>query len=103
MSKSLSQQLSDARLMLSGARKNLETLKSIGMSESYIAELDEALTKAANLDSKQESLKAELMTCTAELRGSLDSLYKLVSATKKRVKLVIPKEGWKEFGISDKM
>lgn len=102
MTKSFAQQLSDARLMIAGVGKNLDALGKIGLSAADVEEMESTLKVTSDLDSRQESLKAELRTCTAELNKSQRALAGLVSAAKKRVKLVMPQELWREFGIGDK-
>lgn len=102
MTKSFAQQLSDARLMIAGVGKNLDALGKIGLTAADVEEMESTLKVTSDLDSRQESLKAELRTCTAELNKSQRALAGLVSAAKKRVKLVMPQELWREFGIGDK-
>lgn len=101
-SATFSQKLNDARLMVAGIKSNIEALKGIGMSEEDATALETALGKTTDLNIQQEKLKADLKTCTASLEDSLKTLNALVSAAKKRVKIVIPQTSWKEFGIADK-
>ena len=60
-----------------------------------------ALVSGMNaLDTKQEKLKAEQKACTAELNAKSKELSDIMADCKKRVKLAIKQELWKEFGIS---
>jgi len=100
MAKALSDQINAARLMLAGAKDKAEALKSIGITEDDITTLSTAYNETIVLDEKQEKLKAELKTCTADLSEKSKNLNNLVSAMRKRVKLVIPQTEWTAFGIT---
>ncbi len=102
MYQTLSQKISDARLMIAGIKGNLEILKSIGLNEQNAQEIETALAKVQELDTKQERLKAELKVCTAELNDFSKQMDSLVRSSRKRVKLAVPQAGWKEFGIQDR-
>lgn len=90
MAKTFSQQLADARLMANGIKQNLDALKAIGLGDDEVTALESALEEATALDNRQETLKAELKTCTAQLGEVSRTLSEQVMAAKKRVKLVIP-------------
>ncbi|MBD5436499.1 MAG: hypothetical protein HDR36_08370 [Treponema sp.] len=102
MAKSFAQKLSDARLMAAGIRAHLEDLKGVSLGEEQASAIDAAVAALGELDNKQEKLKAELKTCTAELEAKIKSLGDTVLDAKKRVKLSISQSGWQEFGITDK-
>jgi hypothetical protein len=57
---------------------------------------------ALSLDNEQESLKAKLKEKTAALDGEVDKMQKMRGEVKKIVKIEIPQESWRGFGIGDK-
>ena len=102
MGETFAQKLSDARLMVSGIRAHTEELAKVSLGEEQAVQIEEMVNGIRELDSKQEKLKAELKSCTAELTEKTKLLSKEVLDAKRRVKLTIPQSGWKEFGIADK-
>ncbi|WP_276752719.1 hypothetical protein [Treponema succinifaciens] len=88
--------------MVSGIRAHTEELAKVSLGEEQAALIEGMFNKIRDLDSKQEKLKADLKSCTAELTEQTKLLGKEVLDAKKRVKLTIPQSGWKEFGITDK-
>lgn len=54
------------------------------------------------LDNEQEALKARLKEKTPALLEKTTLAEKKMSELKKLVKLELPQETWKEFGIADK-
>jgi len=69
--------------------------------QTFISGLETVYLQAQKLDDEQEALKARLQEKTTELDGVLEDLALKVSEGKKIVKLDLPKESWKEFGITD--
>lgn len=51
------------------------------------------------LDNEQEALKARQKEKTAALEKKMVELKKFDGDSKKTVKMKLPKESWKEFGI----
>ena len=102
MGETFAQNMSDARLMVSGIRAHTEELAKVSLGEEQAVQIEEMVNGIRELDSKQENLKADLKSCTAELTEKTKLLSKEVLDAKRRVKLTIPQSGWKEFGITDK-
>ncbi len=88
--------------MAAGIRAHLGDLKAVSVGEEHAAEIEAAVVALGELDNKQEKLKADLKTCTAELDAKSKALISAMGDAKKRIKLTIPQSGWQEFGISDK-
>lgn len=102
MARTFSERLYGAKLITSGAKNDLESLAQIGVSNEDLSEIEEQIQHVETLNSKQEKLKAQLKTCTAELTKEDKKLSEMTGALKKRIKLVIPQVRWKAFGIADK-
>ena len=66
MGETFAQKLSDARLMVSGIRAHTEELAKVSLGEEQAVQIEEMVNGIRELDSKQEKLKADLKSCTAE-------------------------------------
>ena len=99
---SYSEAINSAKVMLSGLKSNTERVGKRGLDTAFITKLEEAMTKAQTLDNEQEALKAELKTKTVKLDEEMGAIEKLMSESKKVIKLEMPQETWQAFGISDK-
>lgn len=95
-----SQSLSDARLMADAIGAHSEELSKVGLPEDTVEKLSSLVSQMNALDTKQEKLKAEQKECTAELNAKMKELNNIMADCKKRVKLSIKSELWKEFGIN---
>ncbi len=89
------------QVMVDGLNGNKDNLPK-GLDEAFITNLSSSLAKTITYNSEQEKLKADLKTKTAHLEAELAKALKFYSEAKKRVKLDIPREQWREFGIEDK-
>jgi hypothetical protein len=102
MAKKFAETMNDAQLMMTALKANLETLKKRGMTAEFIEKFEASVKNITAKNSEQERLKAELHTATV----AIDSLLKELDAQMKEsvqvVKLEIPKEQWREFGIMAK-
>ncbi|MBN2041825.1 MAG: hypothetical protein JW864_17450 [Spirochaetes bacterium] len=56
---------------------------------------------AMSIDNEQEDLKAQLKMKTASLDTKVNELGKMLSESKKLVKLEMEQESWKSFRIDD--
>ncbi len=99
---SISQQLSDSRLMVEGLKKRADEVSKVGITEAKSTEISDLTEKLEKLNSEQEQLKAQLKTKTAELEDTQKQLETLMSSTKKLIKIAVDKNDWLTFGISDK-
>ena len=97
---SFAQFLSDTRLMTEGCNAHLDEVKAVGVTESMVAKLEEKNKVLEDLDTQQEKLKADLKTCTAKLSAELAEQEKLYNEMRRRVKVGITPEQWREFGIT---
>lgn len=102
MSKPYSEQISDAQVMLSGLKNNEAQLIRRGIDHEFVVQMDNEINSAIELNNQQEKLKADLKQKTAELEAMLAEVRKKMSESKKIVKMDVPKDQWKEFGITDK-
>jgi hypothetical protein len=103
MSKSYAEQIAKAQVMLSGLENNIEQLSRRGITSDFVSKLTTDLSESIGINNEQEKLKADLQAKTNQLQTKLTEVSKAVSEAKKIVKLDVPKDRWKEFGISDKV
>lgn len=99
---SLSQQLTDARLMVEGLTSHADAVAKVGIETSRATDIKTLSDALAALDSEQESLKAQLKSKTAELEKKQKALKEVMAETKKLVKIAVPQTDWVAFGITDK-
>ena len=99
---SLSQLLTDARLIAEGIKKRMDAVAKVGIDEARAAEIETLTKSLAALDTEQEELKSLLKTKTAELEAAQKKLRAAVSETRKLVKISVEQNDWLTFGISDK-
>ena len=100
--RSYAEVINDAKLMISGLKSNTDRVSKRGLDKDFISKLESIMVKSQTLDNEQEDLKAKLKTKTSELDNEMMELEKLMSESKKVVKLEMPQETWQAFGISDK-
>ena len=100
--RSYAEVINDVKLMVSGLKSNTDRVSKRGLDKDFISKLESIMIKSQTLDNEQEDLKAKLKTKTSELDNEMMELEKLMSESKKVVKLEMPQETWQAFGISDK-
>ena len=101
-SKSYAEQISNVQVMMAGLKANQEKLEKRGITGEFILSLGSTLNSAIDKNSEQEKLKADLKSATAALDYTLSQMSKMMSEATKLVKLEMPQEQWKEFGIQAK-
>lgn len=94
------EQVSKNELMLSGLKNNAGKLSRRGIDETFISQYETDHKTVIALNNEQERLKAELKLKTNELDALLTKVNAANSEASKLVKMDIPQEQWKEFGIT---
>ena len=98
--------IDSAQVMLAGIRNHVQELSRRGIDVAFQTELEEKINTKINTtiaeNNEQEKRKADLKTQTAVVGKSVKKMNALVSEAQKIVKMDIPKEQWKEFGIQSK-
>ena len=88
--------------MLAGLNTNTERLAKRGITAEFITKLQTLHDEAKALDNEQEALKARQKEKSDALNKKMEEVEAVYREAKKVVKLDLPKESWKEFGIADK-
>ena len=94
--------IDSAQVMLAGIRNHVQELSRRGIDVAFQTELEEKINTTIAENNEQEKRKADLKTQTAVVGKSVKKMNALVSEAQKIVKMDIPKEQWKEFGIQSK-
>jgi len=98
-SKSYAEQISNAQVMAAGLKANVSALGKRGVTTEFVTELESTLNNAIGKNNEQEKLKADLKATTAALDKLLVDLKKIMHEAVTVVKLEMPQQQWKEFGI----
>ncbi len=101
-SKSYAEQISNAQVMVAALKSNQVNLEKRGITNEFVSSLEKVLNDAIAKNNEQEKLKADLKAATAALDVMLAQIIKMMSEASTVVKLGIPREQWKEFGIKAK-
>ncbi len=99
--KSYAQRITETRTLIDGLRDYKDSLP-LGIKSTTADDLELLRNKIETLNSEQESLKAELKKKTSQIDGEIKELEKIYNDTKKKIKLDIPQNLWRKFGIEDK-
>lgn len=99
--KSFAESLSSTQLLVKALQERGEELP-IGVTSELIDKLDKLNKQSVNVNAEQEKLKTQLKEKTAEFNKITKELDETFSLLRKFIKIGVPKELWKEFGIVDK-
>jgi hypothetical protein len=100
--KTYSQTISDATVMVKGIRDNQEVLEKRQIDIAFADSLQADIDTAVVLNNEQESLKAKLKGKTEQLDAVIATLTKKAGEARKIIKIDMPQSSWREFGINDK-
>lgn len=91
------------QLLVKGLEGREENLP-VGITKQQVTDLAKLNAKAGTENAEQEKLKlkALLKEKTAQLDATTDEMIKTYTLLKKYIKLSVPQELWREFGIEDK-
>ena len=93
--------LSQIEVLTKGLRCNLAKMKTRGIDEAAVAELEDLRNQAVTYESEQETLKSRLKEKTVQSEETMALLRAKASEIRKIIKILIPQTGWREFGITD--
>lgn len=99
--KSLATNLKLTRLMTEALKARGSELPA-GITQELITELDKLNNKATSNEVEQSKLRALLKEKSAQQEKTIQSLEEKYIFMKKYIKIGIPQELWREFGIEDK-
>lgn len=97
--KSFTQKNDETRLMIEGLKVNKEAVAKLGIDEAFITKFEKENNDVLTYDVAQEKAKADLDTATKNLSIAEKARMESYAYVRKIVKLALPKDRWKEFGI----
>ena len=98
--KSFAETIVDAQLMAKALQENGNL--PAGVEPTTVRALERLHEEATRFNIEQEKLKAQLKEKTAQLEATVKNLEDKYFFIKKYVKLGVPQELWKQYGIEDK-
>lgn len=102
MALSFAEKMDETTVMIDGCKANQERLAKRGLTPELMTRFSEQHDKVRRINSEQEALKARLKEKTAELEAECATLFEIATEVRKIIKLEMPQESWKEFGIQAK-
>ena len=99
--KSFAELCTSAQLLVEAINKREGNLP-VGVTSELKDQLNTAQQRAVQANVEQEKLKALLKEKTAELDSYIAQIENTNAHLKKYIKMGVPQELWREFGIEDK-
>ncbi len=97
----ISERIRRTQNMLAGLLANAERMNKRGLDTQFVSEFTLAYQDTIDLDNSHEAAKAQMKVKTAEFHTQLRKTEEFYREAKKVIKLEIPQESWKQFGIYD--
>lgn len=102
MSKTYSDQVQKAELLVAGLKKNFELVKTRGISMEQIERLEKAATQAALMNREVETLREEVSLKAGAANKKLTEVKNDMQNAKQIIKRCFDQEKWQDFGVMDK-
>jgi len=99
---SYADEIAATKVMLAGLKSHTEELGKRGITTEFITRFEGIYQEVLALDNEQEALKSRIKEKTAVLGVKSEEMKKLRADSRKLVKMDMPQESWKEFGIEDR-
>ena len=99
---SIAAQLDRAEIMLAGLASHGQALAKRGIDPEFITQMTSCYHNVIDAHNNKLAFKARQMEKTAECNDFLTQLSGLYSVARKQVKIDLPVETWREFGITDR-
>ncbi|WP_132018204.1 hypothetical protein [Hydrogenispora ethanolica] len=101
MNFSIADRIRRSQNMLAGLNANSEKLAKRGIDAQFLTQYTAEYQTAIDLDGEHEAAKARAKERTAAFHSQLEKADEYYAQARKLVKLEIPQDLWKEFGIYD--
>lgn len=102
MSKTYSDQLDKAKVLVAGLKKNYEQVKNQGISLEELNDLGNAISEAEKLNSEVERLRLETSEMVVQANKKLITVKDKALEFKRIVKRNNDIGKWADFGVMDK-
>ena len=90
------------KIMIAGLKANTDLLVAWGFDAKFVTDYEKAYQDALTLNTEQQALKSRLKEKTAALGDQTDAMLKMQRKARRLVKAQLPRESWKEFGVTAK-
>ena len=97
--KTFTEKNDESRLMIEGLKANKEAVAKLGIDEAFITKFEKENNDVLAADAAQEKAKSDLDSATKLLAAGEKIRDDSYAFARKIVKLALPKDRWKEFGI----
>lgn len=102
MSKTYSNQLDKAKVLVAGLRRNYEQIRNRGISPENLTDLENAISEAEILNGEVERLRSEINEALAAANKKLITIKDRTLEYKRIVKRYNDMSKWADFGVMDK-
>ncbi|MDR3339088.1 MAG: hypothetical protein LBT25_03150 [Candidatus Symbiothrix sp.] len=102
MSKTISEQVKKAEMLISGLRNNVEIMKNAGLNETLISELETGNNVLNKQNQELERLMEEARPISKDANRKLSEVRTKYQEIKKKAKLSTESSKWEQIGIMDK-
>lgn len=102
MSKTYSDQMDKAKVLIAGLRKNYEQIKDRGISLNELSMLEKAIGEGEKLNKEVERLRSETSEMSTQANRKLITVKDKSLELKRIVKRHIDIDHWNDFGVMDK-
>lgn len=102
MSKTYSDQLDKAKVLVAGLRRNYEQIRNRGISPENLTDLENAISEAEILNGEVERLRSEINEALAAANKKLITIKDRTLEYKRIVKRYNDMSKWADFGVMDK-
>ncbi|MDR0682634.1 MAG: hypothetical protein LBG15_12440 [Dysgonamonadaceae bacterium] len=102
MSKTISEQVKKAEMLISGLRNNVEILRNADLNEQLISELETEKEILNKQNQEVERLLDEARPISKDANKKLLEVRTKYQEIKKKVKLSTESSKWEQVGIADK-
>lgn len=102
MSKTYSDQVEKANMLVQGLKRNLEQVENRGISREQINRLEVAAGEAARMNAEVEALRLEVSQKAASANKKLAEVKNGIQNAKQIIKRCFDQERWPDFGVMDK-
>ncbi|WP_419082266.1 hypothetical protein [Phocaeicola sp.] len=102
MSKTYSDQLDKAKVLIAGLRRNYEQIRNRGISLENLTDLENAISEAEILNGEVERLRSEINEALAAANKKLITIKDRTLEYKRIVKRYNDMSKWADFGVMDK-
>ncbi len=102
MSQVHSNSIKKTELLITGLRRNKETLENKGIDEQLITKLEISKNQSVTYEKEKDALRAELKAKTLQAMIRMNEISSLTKQIKQIIKKNYDQSKWADFGIMDK-